>query len=231
MEQLRGEVAIFPWRPIDEIDAESALHAFDMSRPRLNVLAARIPRGRGVDISTGLGFLPPLLERIGVEVVATECDVTVSRFLTERGWGVKPYRLGMDRPPFAPATLDFVIFSEVLEHLRFPAISVVGELAGLLKPGGTFLLSTPNVARRSHIESLLSGENFLEPFPEDIPWGEDGTLAWEHVREYSVREVVEAVEANGLAVDSVLMTGWGDAGYEPHANPYVNEVIVVRANK
>jgi hypothetical protein len=105
------------------------------------------------------------------------------------------------------------------------------ELTGLLRLGGRLLLTTPNVARLAHLEALASGDNFLESFPENLPLSADATDYVEHVREYSVREVIEAVEAVELAVDRVLMTGWGEAGYRPLPNPYANEIIVVQASQ
>jgi hypothetical protein len=119
----------------------------------------------------------------------------------------------------------------VLEHLKLPAFLVLRELSGLLRHGGRLVVTTPNVARIEHLEALLAGENFLEPFPEELPPGSDPTDLIEHVREYSVREVVEAVEAVGLAVGSVRMTGWGEGGYYPLPNPYVNQIIVIDATK
>jgi hypothetical protein len=44
-----------------------------------------------------------------------------------------------------------------------------------------------------------------------------------------VREIVDAVEAAGLEISEVLMTGWGEMGYHPLPNPYVGEIIVVKA--
>jgi 2-polyprenyl-3-methyl-5-hydroxy-6-metoxy-1,4-benzoquinol methylase len=108
---------------------------------------------------------------------------------------------------------------------------VLNELAALLRPQARLLLTTPNIARLAHLEALAAGENFLEPFPEDLPLSDDPTDHIEHVREYSVREVVEAVEAAGLEVTQVLMTGWGENGYDPLPNPFVNDIIVVEAVK
>jgi hypothetical protein len=40
---------------------------------------------------------------------------------------------------------------------------------------------------------------------------------------------VDAVESAGLAVEEVLMTGWGEAGYDLLPNPYANEICILRA--
>jgi 2-polyprenyl-3-methyl-5-hydroxy-6-metoxy-1,4-benzoquinol methylase len=232
LQDVRDEVATYDMA--DMFEAEELLEAFDQARPRLNVLISRLCGmvGRqGADISTGPGFLPLLLRRQGLDVVATEKDAPTSQFASACGIEVRPYCIGKDRPPFAPESLDFVVFAEVLEHLKLSPLPVVRELASLLRASGIFILTTPNVARLHHIESLAAGENFLELFPEDLPLDTDATDFIEHVREYSIREVVDIVEHAGLTVDSVEMTGWGTYGYEPVANPYAAEIIVLVATR
>lgn len=226
LEEMRAEITRFPFNG-EPGTTEEVLEAFDYARPRLNVLASLLAQssGSGADISTGIGFLPVFFQHLGRDVVATEKDLSVSRFAGERGIAVLPYDIGYTRAPIEPASLEYVIFGEVLEHLRFSPVAVIRELSSLLRPGGRLLLTTPNIARLSHLEALAAGENFLEPFPE-LPMGADATEHIEHIREYSVREVVEALEGAGLGVEDVLMTGWGERGYAPLANPYANEIIV-----
>ncbi|GAC1465062.1 MAG: hypothetical protein PVSMB7_08950 [Chloroflexota bacterium] len=232
---LRERVSTFPWWPdSDGPDVEDILTVFDAARPRLNVFLALLKgleEMQGADISTGFGFLPVLMRDCGFHIKATERDVEVAGFAARCGVAIHSYCIGTQSPPFAQESLDYLIFAEVMEHLKLSPAAVIRELASLLRPNGIFLLSTPNVARRAHVEALVAGENFLEPFPEATPWGCDATDALEHVREYSVREVVEAVEAAGLAVDQVVMTGWADGGYSLLPNPYANEIIVVRARR
>ena len=233
LEDVREEIATFPFSAdVDLGDVEDVLAAYDMARPRLNVLASLLEdfSGRtGADISIGLGFLPVLLTRFGITTVGTEADLGITRFARDHGVEVREYRLGRIPPPFDRESLDFLVLAEVLEHLKLSPIPVLRELAQLLRPGGHLLLTTPNIARLAHLDALAAGENFLEPFPQDLPLGVDATDLIEHVREYSVREVVDAVEAVGLQVERVLMTGWGEAGYNPLPNPYANEIIVVEA--
>jgi len=214
-----------------DIRAEDVRFAFDRSRARLNVLLqliADIP-GTGADISTGPGFLPAALRTIGREIVATELDPAMAVMVPE-GVRVLPYRIG-EPLPLPQESFDYLVFGEVLEHLKHPPVWAISQFVPLLRRGGRFLLTTPNIARRSNVEALVSGENFLEPFPEIVPDGADVTDFVEHVREYSVREVVDAMEGAGLEVRQVLMTDWGEAGYEPAPNPYSNGIIVVEAER
>jgi SAM-dependent methyltransferase len=234
LESVRMDVAAFPLGDGAQFgDVSDILEAFDASRPRLSVLASMVSdlQGkRGADISTGLGFVAIVLRQLGLKIVATEHDPGMS-LLAHSGGEVLAFSIGISPPPIAAGSLDFLVFAEVLEHLNRSPVPVIAELASLLRDGGRLILTTPNVARLQHIELLAAGENFLEPFDEGFPADRPATDFIEHVREYSVREVVEAVEATGLAVDEVVMTGWGDRGYSPVSNPYANEIIVLRATK
>ena len=231
LESVRSAIAGFDWQECtEEVDSAAALEAFDAARARLNVVAsmlADIEDGPGADVSTGLGFLPLLLRKRGLDVQATEHDTA----LAHMAGAVLPYSIGTTPPPLAPSSLRFLVFGEVLEHVNRSPVRVLTELASLLAPGGRLILTTPNIARLAHIERLASGENFLEPFDETVPPDRPATDFVEHIREYSVREVVDAVEGAGLGVDEVVMTGWGERGYAPLANPYANDTIVVRATK
>jgi 2-polyprenyl-3-methyl-5-hydroxy-6-metoxy-1,4-benzoquinol methylase len=231
LEDVREDLILMPDGGAREPDArEDLLEVFDIVRPRFNVLVQLLrdkPNGRGADISTGLGFLPVVLARCGLSVIGTERDPATSWFAQQHGIEVRPFTFGEGEPPFEPGSLDFVVLAEVLEHLKAPPIRTMGQMASLLQPGGRLIVTTPNVARLYHLQALAAGENFLEPFPEDTPSGGDPTDFIEHVREYSVREVVDAAEATGVEVEEVLMTGWGQGGYELLPNPYANEIIVL----
>lgn len=57
---------------------------------------------------------------------------------------------------FGRASFDVVIFGDVLEHLRDP-LPVLRQARGLLAPGGSVLISTPNVAHGDIRLALLAG--------------------------------------------------------------------------
>jgi len=229
LEEIRTEVAASSH---DVGTPDEVLEAFDYARPRLNVLASLLAgaSGPGADISSGLAFLPILLRRRGHAIVATERDPTLARLAAAAGIEIREYDIGRTPPPFEPASQDYVVLSEVLEHLPFAPQGVLAEVGSLVRPGGRLLLTTPNIARAANMETLATGESFHEPVP-DLPLGAPFPDRLEHIREYSIRETVDAVEGAGLGVRRVLMTGWGDRGYAPLPNPYANEIIVVEAER
>ena len=61
--------------------------------------------------------------------------------------------------PFADAQFDVVVFSEVMEHLRFPR-RALGEIARVLKPGGRVVGSVPNAFRLRNRMKFLFGRPY-----------------------------------------------------------------------
>jgi len=119
--------------------------------------------------------------------------------LEVRAWdlvsGVCPY----DEP------FDAVIASEVIEHVALPASETLARLATALRPGGTLVLSTPNIHRLSNILHLLEGRNILPQIPKS------GTLPiWMHAREFTVNEVRAAIPEAGLEAGRVFTSSCWD---------------------
>lgn len=120
------------------IDAVRRLHGF----PRLDIL----------DLGCGRGEILAQLHRDGCTVRGTqfraddyELHSGKERLLTDE----IPVDQNVDltRPlPYEDASYDVVILSEVVEHLT-TYLPVIREAGRLLRPGGSLVLSTPNVAR------------------------------------------------------------------------------------
>ena len=74
----------------------------------------------------------------------------------------------LDRLPFDEGTFDFVVNSELLEHLENHR-HALAEMARIVKPGGYLVIETPNIMRlQSRLNFLLTG--FHKPrtqFPPD----------------------------------------------------------------
>jgi 2-polyprenyl-3-methyl-5-hydroxy-6-metoxy-1,4-benzoquinol methylase len=81
----------------------------------------------------------------------------------------------------------------VLEHIAIKnPIDIMKEIVRVLKPGGIFILSTPNVCNISNIYSLLSGENIF--WERDLFYGSSDR----HNREFIPQEVKDLIKTCGL---------------------------------
>ena len=104
------------------------------------VLAARGARGLVADVGCGAGDLWPLLRGrfdacIGLDAVRYDGLPEEIDF--------RPIDFDSVRLPLADASVDAAVAVEVIEHLENPR-AFVRELARVVKPGGTVLVSTPN---------------------------------------------------------------------------------------
>ncbi len=134
---------------------------------------------RWLDLGCGHGFLPPWMD-----------GWPVSDALAKAANGAEAFGIDLDRRavrahatlsrkivgdieqlPFAAATFDLVSANMVVEHVRDP-VRLFGEVRRVLRPGGRFLIHTPNargyttrLARcvpgflRPRIASLLQGRH------------------------------------------------------------------------
>lgn len=89
-----------------------------------------------------------------------------------------------------------------LEHLRIPPLLVVREMLELLTPGGSILLTVPNVGRLGNLRRLWKGLNVVEPLKvvDRTAITDQGISVfddWIHVREPSVVDMRELVGACG----------------------------------
>ena len=137
--------------------------------------AAEIISGDVLEIGTGTGY--------GVEILAPKCDkfVTVDKFL-DPSVELLPNveRREMVVPPidFENSSFDYVVCFQVIEHIK-DDMTFVREVARVLRPGGKFIVSTPNAPM-----SLTRN-----------PW---------HIREYSSEELQNLLS---ISFDSIEIAG------------------------
>ncbi|MBK1649864.1 class I SAM-dependent methyltransferase [Rhabdochromatium marinum] len=110
------------------------------------------------------------------------------------------FNIEQDEWPLPDASFDLVISMEMLEHLLLDPCHVFREAKRILRTGGRFLVTTPNIACYESVKSLL---NLETPYRFGIysqfgPYGR-------HNREYTPIEVAELGEYAGFDED-VLVT-------------------------
>lgn len=102
--------------------------------------------------------------------------------------------------PLADESVDFVIFTEVVEHLYNPA-HVLKEISRVLKKGGRIYLTTNNVSYWFYALRLLKGETNLDTDLDQITvdFNRDYPHDWRgHVRFYSIGQLEEMLALAGI---------------------------------
>ena len=94
--------------------------------------------------------------------------------------------------PYEDASFDTVLLCEVIEHLIKDPVYQLAEIARVLKPGGTFILTTPNVARATNRHRLAERQGIYDPYSGYGPHGR-------HNREYTAEELFDLVTGVGFA--------------------------------
>ncbi len=112
----------------------------------LGELAQALPQGgRVLDAGCGQGFYFPLYAALGLSAVGIESDpgpLAAARATAART-GAELVEAQVQKLPFADASFDAVVLSEVLEHLS-DAAPALAEAARVLRPGGLVLVTVPH---------------------------------------------------------------------------------------
>lgn len=99
-------------------------------------------------------------------------------------------------PDLQPASVDLILCLDVLEHLVDPW-KTLRRLDALLKPGGMWIISVPNI-RNYHILSDLA-------FRGRFNYADDGILDRTHLRFFTRSSAIQLAETTGAKVQQVLL--------------------------
>lgn len=118
-----------------------------------------------IDLSAGSGYIINEFHRAGAHVQLFDLFPEQNTFCPEP---CKKIDLQKELP-LAPQSTDFVILAETIEHLPNQAL-LFAEVSRLLKPGGTFLLTTPNSSslRSRFSQFLMESEHYATSAPTEV---------------------------------------------------------------
>ena len=163
------------------------------------------PRGRLLDVPAGHGALAVRLQQLGYEVFG--CDL-YPRIFDVKDIEIKAGDLNATLP-YDDATFECVVCIEGLEHIENPA-NAIREFSRLLRPGGTLVVSVPNIMNiEERLKWLFTGytshfkplsPQFLETISRDYGGIEEVAL---HVNAISYSEVRYLLEGSGFELQSV----------------------------
>jgi len=152
---------------------------------------------RVLELGAGHGEVGLRLHQKGLEVAAVDLEVP------DRDFPYPYERVNLDRP-FADSLVetmdgpaDYVVALDVIEHLSRPERSL-REIGRAMKPGGTLIASTGNVAYVLVRLMLTIGQ---------FNYGKKGILDRTHTRLFTVRSFCRTLEGEGFRID--LVRGFG----------------------
>lgn len=124
-------------------DCRFLLDETHYERPRIEWMLREVRGGSVLEVGAGNGGMTSLLSPLADRVIALDlCQEAVEAVRALALANVEAVCGFVER--YAPPTsFDWVILSEIVEHLRDPA-EILRRCVTWLKPGGRVLLSTPN---------------------------------------------------------------------------------------
>jgi 2-polyprenyl-3-methyl-5-hydroxy-6-metoxy-1,4-benzoquinol methylase len=116
------------------------LWAHRKTHAKVREILSVLPRGRLLDIAAGEGAMSAAAKEMGFDVSA--CDLQPGEF---KAPGIECMGCDLDEGlPFPDESFDCAVCIEAIEHLR-DRYAFLAECARVLKPGGTLVLTTPNI--------------------------------------------------------------------------------------
>lgn len=127
-----------------------------------------------------------------------------------------------DRWPYEDETFDLVTAMEILEHLALDPHYFFREAARVLKPGGRFLVTTPNLVSHRAVAKVLQG---VAPYSFGI-FVPSGGVYGRHNREYTAPEVAELARSAGFEITGLATYDV----YDRIVDPGTAELLVARGD-
>lgn len=145
-----------------------------------------------LDVGCSTGYLARVLREHGCKVSGAEVDVAAAG--EAEAYLEKVVVGDLDAMDLAAAfdgeTFDAVVFGDVLEHLRDP-LSTVRQARLLLSPGGSVIVSVPNIAHGAVRLALLRGQ---------FPYRPLGLLDSTHLRFFTRDGLEDLMREAGLVM-------------------------------
>ncbi|MFC1769893.1 class I SAM-dependent methyltransferase [Nitrospirota bacterium] len=152
---------------------------------------------RVLDIGCAEGYTGAELKRTGKAsfVAGIELDISSAQEATKRLDHVitgDVQTISFNTAPFLSEPFDYLILSDVLEHLSDPW-STLQRLVGLLRPGGKVIVSIPNIRNWRVLSKLIIND--------DWHYQSDGILDFTHLRFFTLSTSRDLLIQAGLNIE------------------------------
>ena len=157
-----------------------------------------------LDCGTGMGFYLKVVADLcpGCRLFGIDYEDKVLRYAWGhlRGRGVVLARGDIHHLPYADASMDRVLMSEVLEHLEDDA-SALSEVRRVLKPGGVLAMTVPHARYSAWYDPINRAHEALLRRP--IRTGPFAGIWANHRRLYDAQQLQAVVARAGFAIERV----------------------------
>jgi len=182
---------------------------------KIRVMLDGEPRGLLLDAPAGKGAFALEAKRLGYEVTCG--DIECARFEAE---GLQCERVDLNHAwPYGDARFDAVACIEAIEHLENPWL-MVREANRVLKRGGVFLVTTPNVLSiKSRMSYLLNGYPNYFYFGVTHSPDFDEELPIDHINPVGFLELRHILARNGFHIEAI------DTNRYVHRNRLLTKIL------
>ena len=152
-----------------------------------------------LDVGCNTGFLGKFLEKKGV--ISDGVDINDKALEKAKSYYKNIYKrdLYTGKLSINPKKYDFVVFSDLLEHIPRPDLLLV-DTKKYLKPSGKIIASLPNVARFEIRLNILFGK---------FNYTNGGILGEDHLRFFTKESAIKMFNHCGYEVIESIPTGLG----------------------
>jgi 2-polyprenyl-3-methyl-5-hydroxy-6-metoxy-1,4-benzoquinol methylase len=198
---INPKLASFMGKLIPIEDSYHKTHERRLART-IQVLLDQKPEGKLLEVASG-GLVPIVLQELvpNLEVHITELDEkksSVEDKTIEYGGKtreVKSYKLDLEKHNIKceAETYDYIICTEVIEHMEIDPMAMLVQLNKVMKSGGTLILTTPNAVSSLSITKMVNG---VEPY--FYMQYQKSAEYHRHNYEYSIRSLVSVLKSAGF---------------------------------
>lgn len=154
--------------------------------------------GTLLDVGTGAGIVPRIMQRLGARVISTDFPTTGGNGALQRlldlGMEGHYLQVGNDPLPVPDASVDVVFVGNVIEHLPHSPRAFMADIKRVLKPGGHLVMDTKNaIDLKTRLKVLCGVPN----------WPPIGTFFHadfnaHHHKEYTLAELKQLFDLSGF---------------------------------
>lgn len=175
------------------------------------------PGDRVLDAGCGRGFYLNFLRALypDADVVGVELDRPLLPLARSVVPGARVANANLYDLPFADASFDKIIFSEVIEHVPDDA-AALRELARVLAPGGVLALTTPNADYPFWWDPI--NKTLEATLDTHIQTGPLAGIWANHVRLYTLEALTNLVADAGFVVEDVRY-------HTRHCFPFIHNLV------